>query len=33
LHQVPQGEILSSRAVWRDVAHTLFNVQEFITIP
>jgi hypothetical protein len=33
LHQVPHSAILSSRAVWRDVAHTLFNVQEFITIP
>jgi hypothetical protein len=32
LHQVPAEEILRSRAVWKDVAHTMFNLKEFITI-
>jgi hypothetical protein len=33
LHQVASAEVLQSRAVWRDVAHTVFNLQEFIYIP
>ena len=33
LHNVPAEAILSSAAVWRDVGHTIFNLQEFITIP
>jgi len=33
LHDVPGSAVLDSVAVWRDVAHTLFNLQEFITIP
>jgi hypothetical protein len=33
LHGVPPDGILKSRAVWRDVAHTMFNLKEFIYIP
>jgi hypothetical protein len=33
LYQVPTGEVLQSRVVWRDVAHSIFNLQEFIYIP
>jgi Protein of unknown function (DUF1553)/Protein of unknown function (DUF1549)/Planctomycete cytochrome C len=33
LHGVPPDEMLKSTAVWRDVAHTLFNLQEFVFIP
>jgi len=32
LHGVPATEVLSSPAVWQDVAHTLFNLTEFIYI-
>jgi hypothetical protein len=33
LHDVPPDGVLASTPVWRDVAHTMFNLQEFITIP
>jgi len=33
LHQVPATDVLRSAAVWRDVAHTIFNLQEFVFIP
>ncbi|MFM9963829.1 MAG: PSD1 and planctomycete cytochrome C domain-containing protein [Planctomycetaceae bacterium] len=33
LHQVPRADVLKSQAVWKDVAHALFNVNEFIYIP
>jgi hypothetical protein len=33
LHQVNEDAILQSRPLWRDVAHTIFNLQEFIYIP
>jgi hypothetical protein len=33
LRGVPAGVALTSREVWQDVAHTVFNLQEFITIP
>jgi hypothetical protein len=33
LHEVPVAEVLQSRDVWRDVAHTVFNLKEFIYIP
>jgi hypothetical protein len=33
LRKVPTAGILSSEPVWRDVAHALYNVQEFISIP
>jgi hypothetical protein len=33
LHGVPAGDILTNRAVWKDLAHALFNVKEFIYIP
>jgi hypothetical protein len=33
LHGVPRGQLLSSTAVWRDVAHTIFNLKEFVYIP
>jgi hypothetical protein len=33
LHKVRDDGVLASPAVWRDVAHVMFNLQEFITIP
>ncbi len=33
LHGVRPGEVLSSRAVWKDVAHTMFNLEEFLYVP
>ncbi len=33
LHGVPPEHILQSREVWKDLAHTLFNLQEFLYIP
>jgi len=33
LHGVPATEVLQSRAVWKGVAHTLFNLKEFLTVP
>jgi hypothetical protein len=33
LHGVPVEGVLKSRAVWKDVAHAVFNVKEFIYIP
>jgi hypothetical protein len=33
LHGVPPTELLHSPAVWKDVAHTLFNLTEFVYIP
>jgi hypothetical protein len=33
LHGVAADGILQSREVWKDVAHTLFNLQEFLYIP
>jgi hypothetical protein len=33
LHNVPAGGVLQSQAVWRDVAHTLFNLKELSYIP
>ncbi len=33
LHGVKPGEVLSSQAVWKDVAHTMFNLKEFIYVP
>jgi hypothetical protein len=32
-HGVAEPEILASRAVWKDAAHMMFNLQEFIFIP
>jgi hypothetical protein len=32
-HGVAEGEILASRAVWKDAAHMMFNLKEFIFIP
>ena len=32
-HRVPAGGVLESQAVWKDVAHTMFNLKEFIYIP
>jgi hypothetical protein len=32
LHKTPADQILSSRDVWKDVAHTVFNLKEFIYI-
>ena len=33
LHGVAERDVPASPVVWRDVAHTLYNLQEFITIP
>ena len=33
LHQVPSDQVLRSVAVWKDAAHALFNLREFISIP
>jgi len=33
LHQVPTGELLLSHTVWKDIAHAVFNQQEFIYVP
>ena len=30
LHGVPPAEVLTSQAVWKDVAHSIFNLKEFI---
>jgi hypothetical protein len=33
LHGVPAEGVLRSRALWQDVAHAMFNLQEFVYIP
>jgi hypothetical protein len=33
LHQVPEGELLKNVPVWKDLAHAVFNLKEFIYIP
>jgi hypothetical protein len=33
LRSVPEAELLSSAAVWQDVAHLLFNAKEFLYLP
>jgi len=33
LHEVPAEGVLASAAVWQELAHTMFNLQEFICIP
>jgi hypothetical protein len=33
VYQVSGADVLKSRDVWRDVAHALFNLKEFIYIP
>jgi hypothetical protein len=33
LYQVPAGEVLKSQAVWKELAHAIFNLKEFIYIP
>jgi len=33
LHEVPAADVLKSLLVWKDMAHALFNVKEFIYIP
>ena len=32
LHNVSDGEVLKSKAVWQDVAHAFFNMKEFIYV-
>jgi hypothetical protein len=32
LQQVPEADILKSRPVWKDVAHAVFNLKEFIYV-
>jgi hypothetical protein len=33
LHAAPEAEILNSQAIWKDLAHAIFNLTEFIYIP
>jgi len=33
LHQVPQDDLMTSTVVWKDVAHVVFNLKEFIYLP
>jgi len=33
LHQVPMSEVLQNPEVWKEVAHAMFNLSEFIYIP
>lgn len=33
LHQVPAADAMKSQPVWKDVAHGMFNLKEFIYIP
>lgn len=33
LHQIPPSNVLTSQLVWRDLAHAIFNLKEFIYIP
>jgi len=33
LHQVPREATLSSHPLWKDVAHAMYNLKEFIYIP
>jgi hypothetical protein len=33
LHSVPENQVSSHRAIWKDVAHVIFNLKEFIYIP
>jgi hypothetical protein len=30
LHNVPESELMTHLVLWKDVAHTLFNLKEFI---
>jgi hypothetical protein len=32
-HQVAEADLMASRAVWKDAAHMMFNLKEFIFIP
>jgi hypothetical protein len=32
LHKVPQEQLLTNKLVWKDVAHTIFNLKEFIYV-
>jgi mono/diheme cytochrome c family protein len=31
--QIPANDVLNSRPIWKDVAHAVFNLQEFLYIP
>ncbi len=33
LEQVSHNDVMTSRAIWKDAAHAIFNLQEFIFIP
>lgn len=33
LYQIPAGEVMTNAALWKDVAHSLFNMSEMIYIP
>ena len=33
LNSVPSADVLKSQAVWKDMAHSLFNLKEFIYVP
>ena len=30
LHRVPKDDVMFAEPVWADVAHTIFNLKEFI---
>jgi hypothetical protein len=33
LHQVPNSDVMKSQPLWKDIAHAMFNLKEFIYIP
>jgi hypothetical protein len=33
LHQMPREQILTSQVIWKDLAHAMYNLKEFIYIP
>ena len=33
LHSVGESELLTSQLVWKQVAHSIFNLSEFIHVP
>ena len=33
LRQVPAERLLTEQSIWKDLAHTMFNLKEFIHVP
>jgi hypothetical protein len=33
LHQVPNGDVLKSQTVWKEIVHAVFNLTEFRYVP